>query len=135
MGFNYDTWGSSWGTSWGNSWGVQSGPTPVDDAVKTGTGGIDPSTGKRNIFKPTGLLERPRKKGKVEDRVDDSRQIQAEIAGRLAKEFTEPAPVVQPPVVTMTLQQIDAEIGVLLRKKLRTEEDEIAILLLLAAAA
>ena len=97
-------------------------------------------------FKPTGLLDRPRKPVKegrkeVADRVDESRQIEAEIAGRLAKEFGEETqeilrlPEAQPPVEEMTLAEVELEIGLLLRKKLRTQEDEILILLLMAAAA
>lgn len=119
----------------------------IDDTASGGKG--DNAGGKESrhpSFKPTGLVDRPRKPVKegrkeVSDRVDESRQIEAEIAGRLAKEFSEetlniqqePPPVA--PVEEMTLAEVELEIGVLLRKKLRTQEDEILILLLMAAAA
>jgi|SRR3990167_2455073 len=107
---------------------------PDTTPVKTGTGGIDP----RRIIKPTGLLRVPRKEGRKEiaDRVDDSRDIQVEIAGRLAREFTDETVSldVQPTVVEMSIAEIEFEIGVLLRKKLRNEEDEVLLFLLMVAA-
>ena len=114
-----------------------------DVAVKTGTGGIDPKTGKRRIpFKPTGLIERQRKEGRktVDDRADESAQIAAEVAAKVAREFSEEsrqieARTAEPPIVQMSMAEIDFEIGILLRKKLRTEEDELMLVLMLAAAA
>lgn len=103
----------------------------VEEAVKTGTGGID----RRRIIKPTGLLHLPKKKAdRIEQRVDESRAIQAEIAARLAKEFSEETPEFRP-IVEMTMTEVEAEIGMLLRKKLRTDEDEVILLLLMAASA
>jgi hypothetical protein len=116
------------------------GAAPPVVVVKTGTGGIDPGeVRRRGIVKPTGILHLPKKKeGRkdVEDRVDESRGIQAEIAARLAREFTEETAEIEarPPIVTMTIAQVDAEIGFLLRKKLRTDEDEVILLLLMVAA-
>lgn len=117
-----DVWGNSWLSSWGNSW---------QSSTKTGGKG---DNGRRSIYKPTGLVDRP----SVQDRVEDSRQIQAEVAGQLARElrgeieaFEELA---KQPVTRMTISEIDAEIGSLLRKRIRTEEDEIILLLLIAAA-
>ncbi len=116
----------------------------TDDAVKTGTGGIDPGEGHKRVpFKPTGLVDRLRKATKegrkeVEDRVDDSREIESEIAVKLAREFREETirfkAEAPPPIVKMTLAEIDFEIGVLLRKKLKTEEDDLMLILLMAAA-
>lgn len=103
----------------------------VPVAFKTGTGGIDPSDLKRRIYKPTGILHLPKKAGRVEERVDESRQIQSEIASRLAREFIEEVT----PIEVMTQAEIDREIGVLLRKKMRTEEDELLLLLMMTAAA
>lgn len=105
-----------------------------------GGGGARPDDGGRGIVKPTGLLHVPKKNGrtKVDDRVDDSALIQAEIAEKLAREFGEETlrlPPEQPPVVEMSLAEMEFEIGVLLRKKLRTEEDEIMLLLLMVASA
>jgi len=115
-------------------------------AVKTGTGGIDPGEGLRRIVKPTGLLHLPKKaRADVEARIDDSRAIQAEIAGRLAREFSEETTALEAfkafqafqafqPIDEMSLAEIDAEIGLLLKLKLRREEDEIMLLLLMSAA-
>lgn len=113
----------------------------VDVAVKTGTGGIDP---KRRIVKPTGLLHLHNKRGKlpekIEDRIEDSARENAEISAKLSAKLyqdfrDETKALDRPPVVEMSLSEIDAEIGLLLRKKLRTQEDEILILLLMTAAA
>src|SRR3990167_5347633 len=97
---------------------------PDTTPVKTGTSGIDP----RRIVKPTGLLRVPRKEGRkaVVDRVDESRQIQAEIAGKLAREFTEESERIwveaaPPPISLMTQAEISREIGVRLRKKLQDD--------------
>ena len=113
----------------------------VGTTAKTGTGGIDPGEiRKRRIVKPTGILHLPRKEGRkdVADRIDESRDIQAEIAGRLAKEFSEETATLETrraAIAAMTQAQRDAEIGTLLKKRKRTEEDEILVLLLVAAAA
>ena len=85
--------------------------------------------------KPTGLLERRPTltlRKTVEQRVDESRQIQAEVYGQLAKELR--AEREKPVIQEMSLREIEAEIGELLRKKLRTEDEEIMLLLLVAAA-
>lgn len=109
------------------------------DVVKTGTGGIDPGDGlKRRIVKPTGILHLPKKKGgdkRVEARVEDSQNIQAEIAARLAREFSEETVAIEarPPAIEMSLVEVEAEIGLLLRKKLRTEDEEVMLLLMMAA--
>jgi hypothetical protein len=109
-------------------------PPPVVD-VKTGTGGIEGDGRRRRIVKPTGLLDRPKRK--VDERVDDSREIEAEIAARLAREFVddtqELVEVEEPPIAQMTVAEIDYEIGVLLRKKLKQEEEEIMAMILLAS--
>ena len=87
--------------------------------------------------KPTGLLDRPKKKqpeGRkdVEQRVAETREIQAEVYGQLAKELR--AEREKPVIQEMSLREVEAEIGELLRKKLRTEDEEIMLLLLVAAA-
>ena len=105
-------------------------PFPTESAAAeaaTITGGKgDNDKRRRTIFKPTGLPPR-RAKGKalpaVEARVADTHEIAKEIA-------REPAPA-----VTMTAAEIDREIGVLIRKTMRTEADEILLLTLMAAAA
>jgi hypothetical protein len=95
--------------------------------ARTGPGGDD-----RGIFKPTGLVDRPRKaKTDVDRRVDETREIHAEIAGQLARELHD-TPDVHPPIVTMTLAEVDAEIGQLLRKTQRTQDEDILLLMLMA---
>ena len=111
-----------------NAFQIEGGQAPV---VTGGKGDNE-----RRIYKPTGLLERNERKS-VEDRVEDSRQIQAEVAGQLARELRgeiEAFEAFAKPVVRMSISEIDAEIGSLLRKRIRTEEDEIILLLLIAAA-
>lgn len=122
------------------------------EVVKTGTGGIDPGDAirRRRIVKPTGLLHLPKKGNRkdVEDRVDESRQIQAEIAQRLAADFAgenaalsdaqaarEAGALAERAIIEMSLKEIDAEIGALLQNKLRTDEEEIMLLVLIAASA
>lgn len=110
--------------------------------AKTGTGGIDQITGKKRYppVKPTGLLHLPKKarekRKRVEERVEESRELQAEIAARLAREFAEETAEITAfkPMAEMSMAQIDAEIGLLLRKKLRNDEDEMMLLLLMAAS-
>ena len=96
--------------------------------------------GKRRILsvKPTGLLDRPRADKKpvdkrVEQRVADSRQIQAEVAGELARQLRQEIDREVTPVVMMDLAAVEAEIGRILRKKVRTDEDEVVLLLLMVA--
>ena len=105
------------------------------EVIKTGTGGIDGGgKGKhKGIVKPLGTLGLPKKTRKaVEVRVDESREIQAEIASRLAREFSEE--VEQKPIAKMTMAEVESEIGTLLRKQIRTEEDETMLILLMMAA-
>ena len=114
-----------------------SSPSGDSSAIKTGTGGIDPGEGIRRRklyqpFKPTGILDRPKRK-EVADRIDESRQIQAEIAGRLAREFGEETVRIEEGkrIEEMTSAEVDFEIGVLLRKQIKTEEEEMILLLLM----
>lgn len=132
-----DVWGGAWGAAWGNAWGIGDAP-PEEDAPHHGHG----DGGKRrtlHIFKPTGLLERHYKSGRktVDERVRDSIEIHAEIAGRRAPELSQQEEPLEPapPVARMSLTEIDREIGALLRKKVRTEEDEMLLLILIAACA
>ena len=85
----------------------------------------DDGPGKRRVLgivKPTGLG--PRRK-KVEQAFVTERDFGS-------VEIRPPEP---PPIVTMSQAEIDMEIGLILRKKVRTEGDEIILLLLMAAAA
>lgn len=109
--------------------------------VEDSTGGKGDNPSARGIIKPTGLIDRPKRKARndVERRIEESRDIQAEVHEQVAREFGEEtlriALAQEPPVETMSLREIDAEIGLLLRKKLRTEDDETMLLLLMAASA
>lgn len=121
-------------------------------SIKSGTGGIDPGGDARRVpIKPTGLVDRPRKPAKegrkdVADRVDESRNIEADVAEKLAKEFSdqtlrlrgeaeeEAAQAAQAEIARMTQEEVAFEIGVLLRKKLKTQEDELLLLMLMAAS-
>lgn len=113
---------------------------PTADVSTGGKG--DNGRDERRIFKPTGLIDRPKIKARkdVEDRVAEAREIHAEVHEQVAREFGEETQrlalrPVAPPVETMSLREIDAEIGMLLRKTMRMQEDEIVLLLLMAAAA
>ena len=110
-------------------------PAPTPD-TKTGGKGDNQ---RRSTYKPTGLVERTLKaRPSVQDRVEDTGQIQAEIAGKLARELRGEIEAFEKfekqPVTRMSISDIDAEVGSLLRKKIRTEEEEIILLLLMAAA-
>ena len=99
----------------------------TSEAVKTGTGGIDPIR-RRTIYKPTGLLERKNggKKG-VEQRVEETREIQEEIKREIALSFREE----EKPIALMTTKEVDQEIGKLLHKKLQAEEEEMMMILMM----
>lgn len=99
----------------------------------TGGKGDNPS-----IVKPTGFQRRKtltlKKDPKVAERVEQSKQIQLEVAEQLAREFGESQEVFRPAIEKMALVDIEREIGALLRRKIRTEEEEIMLLLMMAAS-
>lgn len=106
-------------------------PAPVVTA-KTGTGGID---GLRRIYKPSGLLERPAKKPKADERVEARVQESHDIAVEVAKEAERAFNVEDYlPIERMTAAQVDAKIGRLMHKRIKTEEENVALLILLAMA-
>lgn len=83
-------------------------------------------------FKPTGLVDRPQKKGRderVEQRLRETREIHKEIVERA--ELQELSAV--RPITQMTMAEIDAEIGLLLRRKIQ-EDENIMLLMLLASS-
>ena len=100
------------------------------------TGGKGDNESRRTIFKPTGLVDRPRSRKQeiVEARVEQSREVAEEIASEASVQVTPPPAVPLPEVSMMTFAEIDREIRDRLHKKLRTEEDELMLLLLMAAA-
>jgi hypothetical protein len=110
------------------------------EAFKTGGKGDNERRkarkGLRSV-KPTGLIDRPLKASPgVEERIDVSREIQEAVQESVreafSKELTEQFEF--KPISEMTLPQIDAEIGVLMRKKILNDEDEAMLLILIAAA-
>jgi cobalamin biosynthesis Mg chelatase CobN len=123
-------------------------PRPDDGGRKRGKYGV----------KPLGLPPDRRKKLQAKDplvakRLNEAAQIEAEVASRLAREFGEETSDFAEKLardaelgrITELERQareeraaqlaIEAEIGLLLRKKIRTEEEEVMLLLLMAAAA
>ena len=81
----------------------------------------------RRIVKPTGLVDRPKLqvplgRKTIDERVDQSGQIAAEITARLAREFGEQAEAELLAIEEMSQAQIAAEIGARLKKKIREQE-------------
>lgn len=97
-------------------------------ASVSGGKGADSSTKqkKKSIFKPTGL---PPYKETVERLVEETREIHQEVRREILSLPKPPKPIKQ-----TSLSEIDAEIGSLLSKKLRTEDEEIVLMLLVAVA-
>lgn len=101
--------------------------------VKTGTGGIDPHKRvRRPIIKPTGLEFRDVKSPVVKDRLEETRDIDEAIRAKAAREFFDVPE--QKPIEKMSIAEIDAEIGALLRKQMRTEEEELLLLIMIAGS-
>lgn len=92
-----------------------------------GAGGID-APKRRTIYKPTGLLDR-----KIERRISEAAQESAEITAKLDAEFLPEVIAAAAPVQRLTLEQIDFEIGLLLRNKMRTDEEDALLVILLVA--
>ena len=121
----------------------------IDASVDAPAGGKgDNQSGKRSKqsqrglflpFKPTGLIDRPVRTS-VDVRFEESREIHEEVSRQSALEFLLEAspPEVHPPTLqfapikSMTLSEIDAEIGARLRKKMLDDEDEAMLLILIA---
>lgn len=103
---------------------------PVIVDAKPGGGGID-------VYKPTGFTKRKKLTlKKTDERIEEFKDAQIEIASRLAREFTTDVPRgTLMPISQMSMLDVEHEIGMLLRQKIRSEEDEVMLLLLMAAAA
>ena len=86
---------------------------------------------RRQIIKPTGLIDRPRIERSVEALVEQSAEIAREVSVAAEREFSVPEII---PISRMKLSEIDAEIGRLLQKKLRDDEDEFVLLMLMIAS-
>lgn len=106
-------------------------------STKTGTGGIDPGgkrrSGKKGIFKPTGLVGKPKAKTpKVQQRLDETREIHEEVKEQAKKEFL--GEQLSPAVMeTLLMAETEAEMKALLRKKLMAENEEALLIILLAS--
>ncbi len=138
---DYDVWGGSWGASWGGSWGVtlfswiDFDPNDFETdyvfaALQGGKGDNGPDV--RRILKPTGLGGFKKKKGPTptpEERVAETEEIYREVSEESAAEFIGE----YKPIERMSMAEVEAEIGMLLRKTLRTEQDDILLLILMAA--
>ena len=103
-------------------------------AVATVTGGKgDNAPKRRRIVKPTGLTA-PKRREKtppaIEARIAETREIAKEVAREQAQKQTLTAPLIE-----ISQADVDREIGVLLQKIMRTEDEEILLLTLMAAAA
>ena len=66
--------------------------------------------------------------------IAETAEMAQQVAQALEEEFTGTPTAEPPPIEAMTMAEIDAEIGVLLRKKLRDEEDEAAMMLIMLAS-
>lgn len=117
-------WGNSWGAAWGNSWGIRSTPHPTPTP-----GGGSYGFRRRLRVKRRGDETNARLRDEISNRVElDTRSI-----------YRVPLPN-DPETVTyeldmggITQSEIDAEIARLLHKKIRTDEDEIILLLIMVA--
>ena len=116
-----------------------SGPPPTPEPELPLGGKGDNDKRRKTIFKPTGIEDRKPKpvihegRKTVDERVEETRDIAAAVREVAQKEFAK-ADVYQPPIETMTLAEIDAEIGLLMRKAYRSREDEEIIMLLMLVA-
>lgn len=119
-------WGNSWGQAWGNSWGVGLTPTP-----ETGGGGNSFRRRLRVKRKPEDVsaLIRQEISNRIESIRSDSRQ---ETVANPAS-FVADSTTYELDLKGITQSEIDAEIARLLHKKMRTEEDEIILLLIMVA--
>ena len=105
------------------------GVTPALDEAKPGGGGIE-------VYKPTGLIRRKKltkaKNLEVRERLQQQIDDQIEITSRLREEFTN-VPTFSAPLETLSISQIEEEIGVRIREKIRSEEEELLLLLVAVA--
>lgn len=117
-------------TVYGSAGAVE--PPGLSEPVPGGKGDNDGR--RRRIVKPTGLVDRkPEVRKGVDERVAETEVIAEGVAERFGREFTEDVEA-SGPVEELSLADIEREIGAILRKKLRTDDDEILLLMLMAVA-
>mgnify|MGYP001588735580 CR=1 FL=1 len=103
------------------------------EVTKTGTGGIDPHKRvRRPIIKPTGLEFKDVKSPVVQQRLEETRDLDEVIRAKAAREFFDVPE--QKIIEQMSIAEIDAEIGTLLRKQMCTEEEELLLFIVMAAS-
>lgn len=87
-----------------------------------------PADNERRIYKPTGLIDRPRT---VQERVEQTAEIAREIeAEREERQAPVPQPY-YPPVSLMSQRDIDMELGARLREIARQQEEDEDFLMLM----
>lgn len=91
------------------------------------TRGLSEKERKRRIYKPTGL---PPYREIVERRVEEISEIHKEVVREARKTLTLPKPIRE-----MSLAEIEHEIGVRLREQMKKEEEDLILMLLVAAVA
>lgn len=120
--------------------GVAGEALPLSPIIMRPGDGGKPKRRIIHAFKPMGLLARrkriPDGRKSVDERFAQSLEIQAEVASEIARRAREGEGIFteEPPIAEMSLAEIESEIGILLQKKMKTEEDEMILFLLTMAA-
>lgn len=104
--------------------------------TKTGGKGDNPAKSRKSIIKPTGLVDRkPEGIPEVEDRIQEAQEIALEVSRETEKQFTD-ASESDNILISMQLSDMDREISESLsknlKKRIRTDEEEAMLLILLA---
>lgn len=116
-------------------------PPPPEEPIRTRPG--DGGKSKRKVIhavKPTGLLGHrksvPEGRKTIDERLSQSLEIQAEVASEIAREAEAREGIFEEQVLIaqMSLSEIEFEIAALMQKKMKTEEDEMILFLLIMAA-
>jgi len=90
----------------------------------------DGGSKRRRIFKPTGLIDRPRT---VQERVKQTAEIAREIEAERTEELQRPAPkAYYPPIELMSQADVDRELGERLREIAHEKEQDEEMLMLIA---
>ncbi len=98
-------------------------------------GGPDAGKGERKRYPPVKPLGLPsRRKTRIEDRIEAVREIHEEVKQEARAEFLqEPVPVSLRPIESLTMSEVHAEIGRIMRANLENDNQERLLLLLLMA--
>lgn len=110
-------------------------PPVVEPTLPLGGKG-DNEKRRKEIFKPTGLAEKKAEpklvegRKTIEERLEETKDIAEAVREVASQEFAK-ADKYQKPIETMTLAEIDAEIGALMRLKYRNRDDEEMLMMLM----